>query len=346
MVKEDSASAGRYAVSTPQRTGEVPVAHAKSEHRLAARSSDRLLTLFLRIGVAVLVIGLVGLGFLYYRDQHVAQAPSMLQQQINLTEAAVRKNPNSIDARLQLGLVYQQAKRYDDAVAQFDQVLTVAPDSKDALVAKGVALVEKGDLENATAPLTKVTKATRKGEFANSDSVLGAAYYYLGVIAIRQQQPDVAIEQLRHSLNIAPTDSDAMYQVGLAQLQQGKPANAVATFQNALRFVPTGWCEPYQQMQTAYTSMKKPELASYASAMAVFCTERVDEAKAQLTTLTSGPAAVDAMLGLGLIAESQSDIKGAVAWYEKALAKDPKNVAAMSSLSSLGVAPTAKAKAK
>ncbi len=322
------------------------MAQAMSERRLAVRPNDRLLTLFLRIGVAVLVIGLVGVGFLYYRDQHVDPAPSMLQQQINLSEAAVRKSPNNVDSRLALGLVYQQAKRYDDAVAQFDQVLKAAPDSKDALVAKGFALLEKGDLTNATAPLTKVVQATRKGEFANSDSLLGAAYYYLGVIANKQHKPDVAIDQLGHSLSIAPTDSDAMYQVGLAQLQQGKQAEAVATFKNALRFVPTGWCEPYQQLKTAYTSMKKPELASYASAMAAFCGERVDEAKAQLTALTSGPAGVDAMLGLGLIAESQSDTKGAVAWYEKAIAKDPKNVAAMSSLSSLGVTPTAKAKAK
>jgi Tfp pilus assembly protein PilF len=48
------------------------------------------------------------------------------------------------------------------------------------------------------------------------------------------------------------------------------------------------------------------------------------------------------MLGLGLIAETQNDTKGAAAWYEKALAKDPKNVAAMSSLAALGVTPGAK----
>ena len=320
------------------------MAHARSKHRLAVGSSDRMLTLFLRLGVAVLVVGLTAVGFLYYKDQYVAPAPSMLQQQINLTEAAVRKTPNNVDARLQLGLVYQQAERYEDAVAQFEQVLKVAPDSKDALVAKGYALLEKGDLAGATAPLTKVIKATRKGEFASSDSLLGAAYYYLGVIAIKQQKPELAIEQLSHSLNIAPTDSDAMYQIGLAQLQQGKPDKAVATFKNALRFVPTGWCEPYQQMQGAYTTMKKPELSSYAAAMVAFCGKHVDEAKDQLTTLTKGPAAVEAMLGLGLIAETQSDTKGAVAWYEKALAKDPTNVSAMSSLSALGETPASTAK--
>lgn len=322
------------------------MAHAIGGHRPAVGSSDRWLTLFLRIGVAVLVIGLVGVGFLYYRDQYVPAAPSMVQQQISLAEAGVRKNPNSVQARLQLGLVYQQAKRYDDAVAQFDEVLEVAPDIKEALVGKGVALMEKGDLATATEPLTAVIEANRDGEFASSDSNIGAAYYYLGVIALKQGKPDVAIEQLGHSLNIAPTDSDAMYQIGLAQLAQGKPADAVATFKNALRFVPTGWCEPYEQLQSAYTSLKKPELASYAAAMAGFCGNRVDEAKSQLTALTTGPAAPDAMLGLGLIAETENDTAGAIAWYEKALAKDPKSVSAMSSLSALGVTPGAKPTAK
>ena len=296
-----------------------------------------MLTLFLRLGVVVLVVGLAAVGFLYYKDQYVAPAPSMLQQQINLSEVAVRKAPNNAAARLELATVYVQAKRYDDGIAQFDQVLKVAPDAKDALLGKGFALIEKGSLDAAIAPLTKIIKATRDGEFANSDSVLGSAYYYLGTIAVKQHKPDEALKQLTHALQITPTDSDAMYQVGLARLQKGEAAEAVATFKNALRFVPTGWCEPYQQLQTAYTSMKKPELASYASAMAGFCGKKVAEAKTQLAALTAGPAAIDAMLGLGLIAETENDTKGAAAWYEKALAKDPKNIGAMSSLSRMSV---------
>lgn len=312
-----------------------------SERQLAVGSSDRLMTLFLRIGVAVLVIGLAGVGFLYYRDQYVPAAPSMLQQQITLSEAAVRKNPNNVQARLQLGLVYQQAKRYDDAVSQLDEVLKVAPGAKEALVAKGFALMEKGDLKNATVPLTKVIEANRDGEFAASDSNLGAAYYYLGVIAVKQKNPDEALEKLTHALKIQPTDSDSMYQVALARMQKGQNAEAVATLKEALRFVPTGWCEPYTQLQAAYTAMKKTELASYATAMAGFCGNKVAEAKTQLSALTTGPAAVDAMLGLGLIAETQNDNEGAIAWYQKALAKDPKNMAAMSSLATLGVTPKA-----
>lgn len=323
------------------------MAHTLSPHRLVATDpSDRTTSVLLRIGAAVLAVGLVAFGLLYYKDQHVAAAPSLVERQVSLTEAAVRKSPDDLQARLQLGQVYEQAARYDDAVAQFDQVLKAAPDSKDALLGKGFALMTKGELDRAIVPLTAVVKATRKGEFAGADSQLAAAYFYLGVIGVKQDKPDEALKQLGHALKIEPTDSDAMYQVGLAQLQQGKPAAAVATFRSALRFVPIGWCEPYQQLQVAYTSMSKPDLATYASAMAGFCGNKVDEAKTQLGALTTGPAAVDAMLGLAVIAETQKDTKAAAAWYQKALVKDPKNITAISSLAALGITPKASGTAK
>lgn len=322
------------------------MAHTLSLNRLPAAPSDRATTLLLRIGAAVLAVGLVAFGLLYYKDQHVAAVPSLVERQITVTEAAVRKNPDDLQARLQLALVYTQAARYDAAVKQFDQVLEAAPGNKDALLGKGYALMTQGDLDGAVVPLTAIVKATRKGEFAGADTQLGSAYYYLGSIAVQQHRPDVAIDQLGHALRIEPTDSDAMYQVGLAQVQKGQQAKAVATFRNALRFVPIGWCEPYQQMQAAYTTLGKPELASWASAMAGFCGNDVAGAKARLTALTTGPAAVDALLGLGLIAETQHDTKAAVASYQKALVKDPKSTAAISALAALGVEPPAAAKKK
>ncbi len=318
------------------------MAHTMSPYRLdTADPSDRTVALLLRIGAAVLAVGLVAFGLLYYNDQHVAAAPSIVERQVALTEAAVRKNPNDLQARLQLGEIYGQAARYGDAVKQFDQVLKVAPGSKDALLGKGFVLMTQGQLDKAVAPLTQITKAMRKGEFAGADAQLGAAYYYLGTIAVKQHKPDVALSHLGHALKIEPTDSDAMYQVGLAQLQKGAEVEAIATFRNALRFVPTGWCEPYQQMQAAYAAMKQPALATYASAMAGFCGGKVGEAKTQLTALTSGPAAADAMLGLGLIAETANDTKAAGTWYQKVLAKDPKNMAAISALAAIGVKPAA-----
>ena len=60
----------------------------------------------------------------------------------------------------------------------------------------------------------------------------------------------------------------------------------------------------------------------------------------ELKALTKGPVAVDALLGLGLIAETESDNPAAVSWYKQVLIVDGKNGSAISALSRLGAGPT------
>jgi hypothetical protein len=76
------------------------------------------------------------------------------------------------------------------------------------------------------------------------------------------------------------------------------------------------------------------------------CQKRPADAIRQLKTLTAGPMAVPALTGLGLIAETASNRAEAVAWYKKALAVDPANISAISSLSRLGVGPSARPTSK
>jgi Tfp pilus assembly protein PilF len=73
--------------------------------------------------------------------------------------------------------------------------------------------------------------------------------------------------------------------------------------------------------------------------MNLYCSHEPAQAKTQLEGLADGPAGLDAMLGLGLIAQVDKDTNTAISWYRKALAKDPRNITAMSGLAALGVAP-------
>lgn len=293
-------------------------------------------TLFLWVGSALLVLGLLAFGVLYARDQFVPRAPSISEQGIAQAEAAVREAPNNVPARLTLGTLYAEAQRYGDAVAQFDEILKVDPVNQDAMMGKGYTLTAQGNLEGAAAEYNKVVTMSRSGEFAGADKRLQAAYYYLGAIGVKQGQPAKAVQSLSKALALSPTDSDALYQYGLAQAQLGKHKDAIAYFSKSLTFVPTGWCDPYPQLAASYTALSKPESATYAGAMGEFCTGKADAAKQQLTGLTSGPAAVDAMLGLGLIAQVQNDTDAALGWYRKVLQADPKNATAKAYLEALG----------
>ena len=295
----------------------------------------------LRLGVLALAVGVVVFGGLYFKDQRVSAGPSLNERQTQSAEQAVRKEPGNIGARLALAKVYRSDKRMDDALKQYDEVLKAEGNHRSALLGRGAVLMAKGDLKDATAAYHKITGAAVKGEFAAQDVQLAEAHYFLGSIALTESRTKDAVSELQAALKVDRTDSDALYLLGVARLKGGEAQLAVDSLEQALLFVPTGWCEPYSELVKAYGKLGSVPQATYSGAMLEFCQKRPAEATSQLKTLTAGPMAADAMLGLGLIAETASNRAEAVAWYKKALVVDRANISAISSLSRLGVGPTA-----
>lgn len=309
-------------------------------NRPTTSASDRRLSNLLRLGVAVLVIGALAFAGIYYKDRHVDAGPSMVERQIAGAEAAVKKTPNNIQTRLQLAAAYVQAKRPDDALAQYDEILKADKGNRTAVMGRGSIQTAKGDLAAAAKSYHQIIDVAAKGEFAGADPVAEEAYYYLGSVLVKQGKLKEAITQLQKALKIDSTDSDALYLVGVAQLKQGEPKLAVTALKRALLFVPTGWCEPYSQLAVAYGKLAQAPQKTYAAGMASFCLKKPAEAKTQLTTLITGPLKVEALLGLGQIAESQSSKPEAVSRYKQVLTFDRTNATATSALSRLGVGST------
>ncbi len=62
----------------------------------------------------------------------------LVDQSIPLFQAAIRSNPNSVEARLGLAIAYRRAGRIDEAFAAYEQVLTLAPNNRMALQSLGL----------------------------------------------------------------------------------------------------------------------------------------------------------------------------------------------------------------
>jgi tetratricopeptide (TPR) repeat protein len=293
----------------------------------------RLLTL-------VLVVGMLAFGVFYYQDQHVDAGPSMVGRATLAAEAAVKRSPSNITARLALADAYRLDKRLDDSLKQYAEILKADKTNRFALLGRGSVLVTKGDLTAAEVTYKKVTGAQKKGEFAGADPQLEEAYYYLGMIAVKQGKATEAITDLSAALKIDSADSDAYYQMGLAETKAGSTQLAVNAFQEALKFVPTDWCEPYDQLAVAYAKLNQKPSAAYNAGMASFCHKKPADAKRQLKALITGPVKVDAYLALALIAETESNNPEAISWYKQLLTVDRKNVAATIALKRLDVGPT------
>jgi tetratricopeptide (TPR) repeat protein len=306
----------------------VALAHAEG-------ISDRTLSRLIRWSVIALSVLLVLFGIAYIIGQRVDAGPTLSERQITAAEDAVREAPQQVALRLQLAATYQAAGRDSDAMAQYEEILKALPSNSAALMGRGTLLLEQGDLDAAARAFTKVTAASQKAEFSNIDPQVEAAHYYLGSIAATRGEFPAAEKELQTALSMDGADADALYLLGTVNNSMGAPAKGVQNLRKALLMVPTGWCEPYTALQTSYQKLAQAPEAEYAGAMVDFCQKRPAEATTRLTALTTGPVALDAMLGLGLIAETTSDRDAAARWYTQALAKDPGNPAATTALARL-----------
>ena len=301
--------------------------------------SERTLSRLVKWGAVLLALLLVAFGALYFLGQRGSSAPSLAERQVASAEALVTKDPQNVQNRLKLAATYQTAGRFDDAVAQFDEVLKAVPTNTTALLGLGSVMIDKGDLDAAKAALGKITASAKKVEFSSVDPQTEAAHYWLGSIALKQSDPATAITELTAALAIDKSDADAWYLLGTAQSAKGQDKVAVESLMRALLFVPTGWCEPYVALNTSYGKLSQREMAEYAGAMVDFCNKKPDVATDRLQSLTGGPAAIPSLLGLGLIAETTSDRKAAADWYQKVLKADPGNATALTALGRLNVKP-------
>jgi tetratricopeptide (TPR) repeat protein len=296
---------------------------------------EQTLDRLIRTGLKAVAVGIALVAIVYFLDRP-ATAPSLVDRQIAAGEKAVRASPANLGLRLRLAEVYRAANRLDGALEQYGAVLKVEPNQA-ALLGRGEVLAEKGELSAARQSFEKAVGKTRGGEFARVDPRLEGAYYALGSVMLKQHQAKEAMREETKALTIEPTDADALYVFGTAAVQAGAYDRAVKALRSAVLFVPSGWCEPYEQLANAYRAQRLGPQMEYARAMVELCQKRPADAARHLQRLTSGPVAVDAMLGLGMAAEAQSQPAAATRWYRRVLATDPKNFNARGGLARLGV---------
>ncbi len=285
-----------------------------------------------RIALLFVVVLIAFVAF-YAVDRFRAPAAPILDRELAALEEAVRADPADLASRGRLGDIYLAANRFDDAIAQYTEIIGTGKQNEAAYVSRGQAYEIKGDLDAAAADYTKVIEIASANEMANVDPMLQTSYYGLGDIALQQERPQEAVDYLLKALAIQRTDADAMNLLGDAYVQVGTPEKAIEPLRMAISFVPLGWPDPYQTLAAAYTATGDTAFAEWANAMVAGQTGDVDGAIKRLEAIADGDAALDARIGLGLLAESQGDDITATTWYRKALELDAENKPAQLGLS-------------
>ena len=163
---------------------------------------------------------------LLYRSGHALRAARRLEEAISAYEQVVKQQPDFADAWLCLGIALQGAHRLDDAIAAYSRAATFPSRRSQALCNLGVVLCDTGRLEEAISVCHEAIAL---------QPCLALAHNNLGNAMFAQGDVDAAIAAFRHALEIDPNFVTAHDQL-LAAMQYSSDSDPQTNFEEHARW--------------------------------------------------------------------------------------------------------------
>lgn len=142
-----------------------------------------------------------------------------------LEAAAV--NPHDGDAQYQLGLIYQQRRRYPDAIQRFQNAVKIDPTETDAHYQLGRIAMEQGRVADAVAHFETVLKQDERHSSSEIHRDLGSAY-------LAAQRLEDARRELEIYTGRREYDPEGLYFCGQVLERVGDAAAARALYVRAV----------------------------------------------------------------------------------------------------------------
>lgn len=139
-------------------------------------------------------------------------------------------SPNSIDLRYRLGVAYEAMNRLDDSLKEMEAVLRIDPEHADALNFIGYSYADKGIKLNQAEEMIRKALRIKPGNGYITDS--------LGWVYFKQNKTDLALRYLKEASAIMPDDPLITEHLGDAYAKAGMIKEALATYRRALKLNP------------------------------------------------------------------------------------------------------------
>jgi predicted O-linked N-acetylglucosamine transferase (SPINDLY family) len=137
--------------------------------------------------------------------------------------------PGDPDTLINIGNLYRSTQRFDDAERAYRKALGIAPTNLSALYNLGLLLAEQDRLDEAEAVLRRSLKIQ-----PNQADV----YNDLGNVLIYSLRLDEADQAYRKAIALRPDYADAYCNLGMLLLEQGRQGAAMAAFHRTLELSP------------------------------------------------------------------------------------------------------------
>jgi len=196
----------------------IPIAHVIAEYRLylamvgfsvfsVGLFAHRARSQKFFFSVMVITIGVFSL------TSHLRN--NVWGSRVSLWEDTVKKSPNKARPYINLGRIYTQQKRYDDAVNHFLRAIELDPNNPrnvEAYTNLGVVYVKMGKVKKAMELHQKAIKL-------NPSNYL--PYFNLAIAFSKVGRFDQEIEYYMKALKLNPHHEDILYSLGLAYIDNG-----------------------------------------------------------------------------------------------------------------------------
>jgi tetratricopeptide (TPR) repeat protein len=164
--------------------------------------------------------------------------------------AAIKLSPRSAFYNNR-GILYYEQKKWELALADYNQALKINPDLALAYVNRGLVYYNQKKWELALADYNQAIKINP--DYAN-------AYLNRGVLYGEQKKWELALADYNQAININPDDADAYNNRGILYKEQKKWELALADYNQAIKINPD-YADAYNNRGILYGDLKKWELA-------------------------------------------------------------------------------------
>jgi tetratricopeptide (TPR) repeat protein len=137
-------------------------------------------------------------------------------------------NPSSAEAHRELGDLYYNEKKYDEALVEYRTALKLNPSIKGFHKRYAEIVIAKGQQDEVVTALTNLIKS--------GDADVGT-YTTLGLIYEKKKNLQKAIEMYQNALILEPSNTDALNALANCQAVSGDIRNAIITYEQLVMMV-------------------------------------------------------------------------------------------------------------